>query len=136
MEAATNAGVFAAYLLQEQQQRRVGASMHGCRPVQVPGARLLRFSQSKAGGPAAASSVSIFAHPGEVKLGVRGADMGFGQAQFAADDVGAFDERDAFVIGDAAAEALAAKAAISRDDEPLGRDLFERFADQYRDVVC
>jgi hypothetical protein len=35
---------------------------------------------------------SGFTRAGEIKLGVGGADMGFGEAQFAADDVGAFHE--------------------------------------------
>src|SRR5947209_3610172 len=61
--------------------------------------------------------------------------MGFGEAELAADDVGAFDEGHAFVIGDAAAEALAAEAAIGGDDEALGRDVFERLADQAGDVI-
>ena len=61
--------------------------------------------------------------------------MGFGEAQFAAHDVGAFDQRDAFVIGDAARQALAAKAAIGGDDQPLGRDVFERLADQPGDML-
>ena len=61
--------------------------------------------------------------------------MGFGQTQFAAYDVGALDERHAFVIGDAAGEALAAKAAIGGDHQPLGRDIFERFSDQPGDVL-
>src|SRR5438270_9004900 len=60
------------------------------------------------GLPAAASSPSTVARPGEVEFGVGGADVGFGEAQFAADDVGAFDEGHAFVISDAAAEAFAA----------------------------
>jgi hypothetical protein len=37
MKAATNAGVFAADLLQEQ-QRLGGASMNGCRLQRLPGA--------------------------------------------------------------------------------------------------
>src|SRR5437588_9750444 len=36
----------------------------------------------------------------EIEAGVGGADMRFGEAQFAAHDVGAFDQRDAFVIRD------------------------------------
>src|SRR5882762_5259311 len=39
---------------------------------------------------------------GEVEFRVGGADVGFGEAEFAADDVGALHQRDAFVIGDAA----------------------------------
>src|SRR5690242_9698281 len=146
MKGAINAGSFAADLLQEQ-QRRVGAAMNGCRPPRPLGARPVRFSQSKAGRttvrgcfsaltrtmrglPAAPSLLSAFAHPGEVKFGVGCADVGFGEAEFAAHDVGAFYQGDAFVIGDAAGEALAAKAAIGRDDEALGRDVFERLADE------
>src|ERR1700680_1047372 len=113
MKGATHAGVFAADLLQEQ-QRLVGGSMNGCGSPRLPGVGPPRFSQSKAGRttvracfsvltwtmralPAVASSLSTFAHPGEVKFGVGGADMGFGVAEVAAHDVGAFDERDTFV---------------------------------------
>ena len=46
MKAATDLGRFAADLLQEQ--RVGGASMNGCRPPRLPGARPLRFSRSKA----------------------------------------------------------------------------------------
>ena len=84
--------------------------------------------------PAAASPLSRFTHPGEVELGVGGADMGFGEAQFAAHDVGTFDERDAFVISDAARQTLAAKAAIGGDHKTLRRDVFERFPDEAGDV--
>jgi hypothetical protein len=52
--------------------------------------------------------------------------VGFGEAQLAAHDVGAFDQRHAFVIGDAARQALAAEAAIGGDHEPFGREVFER----------
>jgi hypothetical protein len=43
VKGATNAGVFAADLLQEQ-QRVVGASMNGCGPPRLLGARPLRFT--------------------------------------------------------------------------------------------
>ena len=86
-------------------------------PINVPYARL------------------TFAHSGEIEFRVGGADAGFGEAQFAADDVGAFDQRHAFVIGDAAGQALAAEAAIGGDDQPLGRDVFERLPDQASDVL-
>jgi hypothetical protein len=96
MKVATDAGVFAADLLQEQ-QRRVGTSTNGCRPPRVPGARPLRFSQSKEGRttvracfsaltwtmlalPAAASPLSRFTHSGKIKFRVGGADVGFGEA--------------------------------------------------------
>ena len=151
MKVATNAGIFAADLLQEQ-QRLVGASMNGCRPSCLLDARPLRFCQSKAGRttvraclsvpartmrdlPAAADSLSTFTHTGEVKLGVGGANVGFGEAEFSAHDVGAFDERDAFVIGDAAGETFAAKAAIGGNDEAFGRDVFERLSDQTGDML-
>ncbi len=61
--------------------------------------------------------------------------MRFGEADFAAHGVGAFDQRDAFVIGDAAGEALAAKAAIGGDNEALERDVFERFANEAGDML-
>ena len=61
--------------------------------------------------------------------------MGFGEAQFAAHDVGAFDEGHTFVIGDTAGEALAAKAAIGGDHQLLLRDVFERLPDQRGDML-
>src|SRR6478672_11928846 len=48
----------------------------------------------------------------EIQPRIGDAHAGLGQAEFAAHDVGALDQRDAFVIGDAARQALAAKAAI------------------------
>jgi hypothetical protein len=73
-------------------------------------------------------------HTGKIKLRVGGADVGFGEAEVAAHEVGPFDQRDAFVIGDAAAETLAAEAAIGGDDEPLGRDVFECLANKAGDM--
>src|SRR6516162_10077808 len=125
--------------------------MNGCRPPRPPGAHPRRLGQSKAGRTmiracsspptwakrglsAAVSAPSACTRSGEVELGLGGADVGFGEAEFAAYDVGAFDQSDAFVIGDAARQALAAKAAIGRNDEALGRDVFERLADQAGDV--
>src|ERR1700731_1390420 len=100
--------------------------MNGCRPPRLLGARPLRLSRSKAGRtavracfsapswttrtlPAAASSLSTFTHTGKIEFRIGGANVGFGEAQFAPHDVGAFDQRHAFVIGDAAREAFAAK---------------------------
>src|SRR5260370_1300804 len=96
-----------------------------------------RFGTSlhDAGSAAESRSLSSFTHTGKVELRVGGADVGFGEAELAADDVGAFDEGHAFVIGDAAAEALAAKAAIGGDDEAFWRDVFERLADQAGDML-
>src|SRR5438045_8701316 len=139
MNGATDTGVFAADLVQEQQWRNrwfnewlQALTAAWCSPAPLyDGTRLLLGANlDDAGFARPASSLSTFAHPGEVEFGVGGADMGFGKAEFAAYDVGAFDERDAFVIGDAAAEALAAEAAIGRDDETFGRDVFECLADQ------
>src|SRR5438876_12015112 len=45
------------------------------------------------------SGSSALPGAGKIEFGVGGADVGFGEAQFAAHDVGAFDQRDAFVIG-------------------------------------
>jgi hypothetical protein len=61
--------------------------------------------------------------------------MRLGQAKLAAHDVGALDQRDAFVIGDAARQPLAAETAIGGDDEPLGRDVVECLSDQVRHVL-
>ena len=61
--------------------------------------------------------------------------MGFGQPELVAHDVGALDERDAFVIGDAAAQPLAAEAAIGGNDQPLGRNVFEGLSDQLSDML-
>ena len=61
--------------------------------------------------------------------------MGFGEAQLAAHDVGAFDEGHAFVIGDAARQPLAPETAIGGDDQLLARDVFERLLDEGGDVL-
>src|ERR1700751_5155729 len=66
----------------------------------------------------------------EIEARVGGADAGFGQAQLAAYDVGSLDHGHTFVIGDAARQTLAPEAAIGGDDEALGRDVFERLADE------
>src|SRR6516162_6990383 len=78
---------------------------------------------------------SLFTRPGEIEFGVGGADMGSGEAQFAAHYISALDQRHAFVIGDAAREAFAAKAAIGGDHQLLLRDVFECLADQRGDML-
>src|SRR5688500_16962959 len=70
----------------------------------------------------------------EPELGVAGPDAGLGQAQLAPDDVGALHERDALVVGDPPAQTLAAESAVGGDDQPLGRDVLERLADEPGDV--
>src|ERR1700736_6249012 len=59
----------------------------------------------------------------------------FRQAELPADDIGPFDQRHAFVKRDPPRQALAAKAAIGTDHELLLRDIFQRLADQRRDVL-
>ncbi len=61
---------------------------------------------------------------------VGGEAGGFGQAEFAAHDVGALHQRDHLEEGVAAAHALASHAAIGCDHQPLGRDVLERAADE------
>ena len=58
-----------------------------------------------------------------------------GIAQFLAHHVGAEHQRHHLVKGMAAAHALAAHAAIGRDHQPLGRNVFERGADLRRHLV-
>ena len=58
-----------------------------------------------------------------------------GRPELLAHDVGALHHRHHLVGGVAAAHALAAHAAVGRDDQPLGRNVFERLADQRRDLV-
>src|ERR1044072_351388 len=53
-----------------------------------------------------------------------------GQAKLAAHDIGALDQRHAFVERDAPRQPLAPEAAIGADDQLLLRDVFECLADQ------
>src|SRR5262245_49479020 len=88
----------------------------------------------------AASSAQVRAGPigsrplpgaaGEIETGIRGANAGLREAQLPADDVGALDEGDTLVVRDPAAQPLAPEAAIGRDDQPLGRNVLERLANQ------
>jgi hypothetical protein len=55
----------------------------------------------------------------KIELGVDDTDMGFEEIQFAARDLGVSDERDAFLISDAAAQNLVAKAGIALFAEVL-----------------
>ena len=55
--------------------------------------------------------------PREPQLGIGRPHACFGQAELAADDIGALDQRDALVERDAPRQALAAEAAIGADDE-------------------
>jgi hypothetical protein len=77
-------------------------------------------------GYAARDQASIGA--GRLKLGhdprVGCADVGLGEAQLAAHDVGAFDECHAFVIGDATGPHPCARAAVS-DLRSAIADVFE-----------
>ena len=75
------------------------------------------------------------ATPGEPQLRIGRPHARFGQAELAADDVGALDQRHALVEGDAPRQALAAEAAIGADDELLLGDVFQRLADQRRHVL-
>ena len=61
--------------------------------------------------------------------------LGFGQTKLLAHDVGAEHHRDHLVGGVAAAHALAAHAAVGRDDQPFRRNVLQRLADQRRDLV-
>ena len=72
---------------------------------------------------------------GEREALLGGEAFGFRQPQFLAHDVGALHHRHHLVVGMAAAHALAAHAAVGRDDQPLGRDVFQRLADERRDLV-
>src|SRR6202795_4340426 len=71
----------------------------------------------------------------EPELGVARPDAGLGQAQLAADDIGALHERDALVVGDPPAQTLAAGAAVGGDHQPLGRDVLEGLPDEPGDVL-
>src|SRR5262249_42392654 len=71
----------------------------------------------------------------EPEARVGGAHVRLGQAELAAHDVGALDQRDALVVRDAPAQPLAPEAAVGRDHQPLGRDVLERLLDQARHVL-
>ena len=66
---------------------------------------------------------------------IGGEDIGFGQAEFAAHDVGPAHERDHLVERVQPAHALAAEAAIGRDDQTTGIHHLERAPDQRRDFL-
>src|SRR5580698_9533855 len=59
----------------------------------------------------------------------------FRNAQFLSHHVGAEHQRDHFVKGVTAAHAFAAHAAIRRNHQTLGRNIFERGADLRRHLV-
>jgi len=61
--------------------------------------------------------------------------VGFGEAQLPAHDVGAFDQRHAFVVSDSTAQTLASKPTIGGDHQLLLRDVFERLSDQRGDML-
>src|SRR5262245_43496482 len=58
-----------------------------------------------------------------------------GQAELAADDVGALSDRRGLEKGDVAVAALAAEAAVARENQLLGADVRERAADARRHVL-
>src|SRR5262245_8141361 len=71
---------------------------------------------------------------GEIERPISRAYTGFREAQLATDDVGALDEGNTLVVGDAPTEPFAAKATVSGNHEPLGRDILQGLADQPSDV--
>src|SRR3954454_22571728 len=71
-----------------------GSALRTARNGQCPG--------RAAGGCAAKGRALHAPRRREIEPRVGGAYAGLGQAEFAAHDVGALDQRDAFVIGDAA----------------------------------
>ena len=60
----------------------------------------------------------------------------FRQPELPADDIRTLDQCHTLVKCDAPRQPLAAKAAIGGDHQPLGRDVFERLADQRGDMLC
>src|ERR1700736_3647149 len=71
----------------------------------------------------------------EPQLRIGRPHAGFRQAELPADDIGPLDQRHALVKRDPPRQALAAEAAIGADHELLLRDIFQRLADQRRDVL-
>src|ERR1043166_917308 len=59
----------------------------------------------------------------------------FRQPEFTAHDIGPLDQRHALVKRDPPRQTLAAEAAVGADDELLLRDVFQRLADQRRNVL-
>src|SRR5207247_8096104 len=71
----------------------------------------------------------------ESEARVRRSDVILGQAQLFPHNVCALHQGHAFIEGNAAREALAAKAAIRRDDQALGRYILQSLAEQVRDQM-
>ena len=66
---------------------------------------------------------------------VGGEALGLGKTQFLAHHISAQHQGDRFVEGVTAAHTFAAHATIGRDNEPLGRNVFECNADLRRHLI-
>jgi len=80
-------------------------------------------------------AASVLASAREPEASIARAHAGLGQAQLATNEIGAFDEGDALVVGDPSAQPLAAEAAVGGNHEALGRDVLERFPDEAGHVL-
>src|SRR6266404_1296427 len=74
-------------------------------------------------------------HDVGLKRGVGGASSGFGQTQFATDEVRALGDGDGFEKSDVAIAALPAKTAVSRNNQLLRRDVFQGGTDGVGDFL-
>src|SRR4051812_5587204 len=72
---------------------------------------------------------------GKPQLRIRRPHPNLRQSQLLAHDIRSFDDRDAFVIGNPAAESLTPETAIGGDHQPLRGNELERTADQPSDVL-
>src|SRR5688572_20855414 len=66
---------------------------------------------------------------------VRGETWSLGEPQFAADDVRTADDRHHLEERDAAAHALAAESAVTRQNQSFGRNVLECAPDQIGDLL-
>ena len=99
----------------------------------------LRVASEAPGSPAALLFADGFRRSTPRARRSRASDQprvcGLRQAQLAAHDVGALDERNALVVGDPPAQPFATKAAVGGNHQPLGRDIFQRLTDELGDVL-
>jgi hypothetical protein len=94
----------------------------------------LCFADVPMAAPQLASRGGIASSPPPAKRGFGGEAVGFGKAELLAHDVRAEHHRHHLVCDMATAHALAAHPAVRRDDQPLRRDVLQRFADELNDL--
>ena len=86
-------------------------------------------------GTAASVRGGSLGHDVGLQRGIRGARFAFRQPQLAANDVRSLRDGDGLEEGDVAVAALAAEAAVARDDQLLRRDVLQGAADRVGDFL-